>query len=125
MMLRRKNAVILAVLALALVAVPTVQAQEGDYVTVEEPSFMWTGKEDMTANFSWSAMIANPYKRPVSVEVTLVLLDGSGDVVATDSEMVEVGKEGNIEVGSDGSLPYAEADRARQWRVAVASAETS
>lgn len=127
-MSRRISAFLIAVVAVALLVVPAVQAQEdapeGDYVTVQEPSFSWTGKEDQTANFSWSATVHNPYKRPVWVNVTLLLLDGSGNVISTDTEQVEISKEGMASVSRDGSLAYGQASQAQQYRIAVEGSES-
>lgn len=123
-MFRRIAVLSIAVFALTLLAVPAAQAQDdGDYVSLASPMFSWTGKQDQNANYSWSATVENPFKRPVTVRVTLVLVDGAGDVVSSTSETVEVDKEGSVDVGGEGMLAYAQANQARQYRIEVAAAD--
>lgn len=117
---RRPTAIIGALLIVAIVAVPALAQQ---YVSVQNSRFEWTGKQDRTANFRWSATIDNPTKRPdIELRVTLTLVDGAGNVVGTDSTTVTVGKMGQAEVSQHGSLPYDDAARVAQYRVSVESA---
>jgi hypothetical protein len=129
-MLRRSRVLLLAVLALTLLAAPATAMQEnmqgmqeGMYVTIDQPTFSWTGKEGQQANFHWSATVDNPYERPATVRVTLVLLDASGNVVGTDSEDLTVARRSQAAVDSDGSLAYSAASQATQYRVAVEGVE--
>lgn len=123
-MFRRSRMFLLTILALTLVAGPAIAAQEeGPYVSVENPAFSWTGKQDQQASFSWSATVQNPFKRPAMVRVTLVLLDANGAVLSTDSETLEVGKESQSEVSREGSLAYATASQATQYRIEIARSE--
>lgn len=117
---RRPTAIIGTLLIVAILAVPALAQQ---YVSVQNAQFEWIGKEDRTANFSWSATIDNPTKRPdVELRVTLTLVDGAGNVVGSDSTTVTVGKMAQATVSQDGSLPYDEAARVAQYRVSVESA---
>lgn len=122
-MIRRPKILLFAMLAITLLAAPIVVAQTPQYISVEDHSFEWTGKEGRTANFSWSATVANPTKRPnLELAVTLTLVDTDGNVVGTDSTTVTVDREGQADVRNAGSLPYDEAATVAQYRVSVESA---
>lgn len=122
-MIRRPKTILLSLLAVTLLAAPVVLAQAPQFISVEDQSFEWTGKEGRTANFSWSATIANPTKRPnVELAVTLTLVDGAGNVVGTDSTTLTVDREGQADVRHAGSLPYDDAAMVENYRVSVESA---
>lgn len=120
--MRRKLVTLIAVVAL-LVGVAPAFGQTENVVQAHDPSFSWTGKEAQTANFRWSATITNPSRRDTTVTVTLQLIDASGNVVGADVKTVDVGRESDVEVGGDASLPYADANRATQYRIMVEGAE--
>lgn len=118
-MRRPLNMVLLALVAAALLSVPAT-AQEGQYVSADNANFEWSGKQDRNALFNWSASIENESKRRnVEVRVSLVLVDTAGETVATDSVTVTLQNESTVEVGHDGMLPYDDAARVAQYRVAV------
>lgn len=123
-MSRRSGTMLTAVLALALVAAPAVAAQE-QYVSIQSPSFSWTGKQDQQASYSWSATVSNPFRRAAAVKVTLLLLDGNGNVVGSSSVTTEVAKNGTAEVSGESTLAYAQARLAAQYKIAVEGAEAS
>ncbi len=118
-MRRRLNTILFALLAVGLLPAPTI-AQSEQYVSAGNASFEWTGKQDRSALFSWSATVENPSKRRnVEVRVSLVLVDAAGETVATDSVTVTLQNESSADVGQGGSLPYDDAARVAQYRVAV------
>lgn len=117
--MRRKLITLVAAIAVLAAAVP-VLAQS--VITAHDPSFSWTGKEDQQANYTWSATVTNPSRREATINVTLQLIDASGNVVAADAKTITVGRESDTEVGGDASLAYAEAARATQYRIMVEGA---
>jgi hypothetical protein len=121
-MSRRTIAALTAIVLALAIAAPVV-AQDEMYVSVQDPSFSWTGKQDQQANFSWSASIDNPTKRPATVMVTLHLMDADGAIVGSDSQTIAITKQSNTDVGGNGSLAYASASQATQYRVTVEGVE--
>ena len=121
-MFRRPSAYLLAALAISLLAAPAIAQMQ--YVSAQSPSFSWTGKQDQQANFSWNATVDNPSKRMVAVHVTLHLLDANGDVISSDTQTTEVGKLSQARVSHTGSLAYADANRATDYRITVEGAES-
>lgn len=122
-MTRRPYSILAALLMVTVLAAPAV-AQSQQYVSVQSASFEWTGKADRQANFSWSATVENPTKRPdLALRVTLILVDSSGNVVGTDSATVMVGKEATADVRQDGTLAYDDAAQVARYRVTVERAD--
>ncbi len=120
--MRRRTSVTVAVAILAiLVLASTAIAQE--VVRVTNPNFAWAGKQDQTANYTWSSTVNNPSSHEVRAEVTVQLLDSSGGVLASDSQMVSVMSGGTAPVNGRSSLAYDAASRATQYRVVIAAAE--
>lgn len=105
----------------SLVALP-VAAQIT--VSVQDPQFSWTGKAGQQANFSWSATVDNPAREDFRVRVTLELLDSGGNVVGGDSTEVSVGRESRSNVDEAGSIEFASAQQARQYRIVIAEIES-
>ncbi len=122
-MLRRSLSLLVASLVLLVVALPAVAQDDAEYVSVQNARFEWRGKQNQTAMFRWSATVENPSKRRnVEVQVTLVLVDEQGNVVASDSTTVTLDKESSADVEREGTLPYADAARVASYRVDVAGA---
>ena len=122
-MSRRPFTVLAALLLAVMIAAPAI-AQDEQYVSVQDPSFSWTGKEDQQANYSWSATIDNPTKRPAMVMVTLHLMDSNGDIVGSDSVTLEVERMSQSEISSGGVLAYAMASQAAQYRITIEGVES-
>lgn len=122
-MSRRPVTVLAAVLLAIMFALPAV-AQDEMYVSVQDPSFSWTGKQDQQANFSWSATIDNPTKRHAMVMVTLHLMDASGNIVGSDTQTIEITRLSQSPVEGDGVLAYATASQAKQYRITVEGVES-
>ena len=122
-MMRRAYSTLAVLLMVTALAAPAI-AQTEQYVNVQSASFEWTGKTGREANFSWSATVANPTKRPnVELRVTLILVDSAGNTIGTDTVDVMVGKEASAEVSNSGSLAYDDAAQVAQYRVSVASGD--
>lgn len=120
----RRPFVLFAALVLAVVLVAPALAMDDVNVSVQNPSFSWTGKQDQQAGYDWSATVSNPSKRPTSVIVTLHLLDASGNVVASDTKTVEVMRQSQVAVSGKGMLAYADANKATQYRITLEGAES-
>lgn len=114
------TATLVAMVSLVLLATP-VLAQVA--VTVQNPSFSWTGKEGQQANFRWSATIDNPSKRDVRVRMTLELLDEAGGVVSSDSTEIRLAKESDESIQRTGTIAFSEAQKAKQYRITLAGLE--
>lgn len=121
-MSRRPVTVLAALLLAVMIAAPAL-AQDELYVSVQDPSFSWTGKQDQQANFSWSATIDNPTRRPAMVMVTLHLMDATGNIVGSDSQTMEVGRQSQSEVSGSGQLAFATASQATQYRITIEGVE--
>ena len=106
--------------SLTLAAAPAIAQVT---VSVQNPSFSWTGKQDQRANYRWSASIDNPSRREVVVDVRIELLDAAGAVVGSDTRTVTVARESGGSVSGETSLPYADASRATQYRITLEAAE--
>jgi len=112
---------ILSILAvIALLSTP-VLAQT--VVTATNPAFSWTGKQGDQSGYNWSATVTNPARRTVTANVTLQLVDASGNVVAADSKTVVLERESELQVGGDSTISYADARRATQYRITVEGVE--
>jgi hypothetical protein len=104
----------------ALVATP-VLAQVT--VSVQNPTFAWTGKAGQNANYQWTAKVDNPSKKELNVRVTIELLDSAGNVVGSDTYEAMVGKMGSADIDQNASIPFADAEKASQYRVVLAEIE--
>jgi hypothetical protein len=112
------SAVVLAMCA--LVAAP-VLAQT--VVSVQNPTFAWTGKAGQTANYHWTASVDNPSKKELNVRVTIELLDGAGNVVGSDTSETWIGKMARADIDQTASVAFAEAEKASQYRVVLTEIE--
>lgn len=121
-MSRRPFTVLAALLLAVMLAAPAI-AQDEMYVSVQDPSFSWTGKQDQQANYSWSATIDNPTKRPAMVMVTLHLMDATGNIVGSDSITVDVERQSRSEISNSSALAYATASQATQYRITIEGVE--
>lgn len=111
-------AVVLAVCA--MVATP-VLAQIT--VSVQNPTFAWTGKAGQEANYHWTAKVDNPSRKDLNVRVTIELLDSAGNVVGSDTYESMVAKMGSADIDQSASIPFAEAEKASQYRVVITEIE--
>lgn len=119
-MLRRSATCFVVALAVCAVLLPVAYAQVT--VSVEAQNFAWTGKQGQQANYRWSAIIGNPSRRVLDVEVTLQLLDADGEVVASKSETTTLEGESQTTVDSTGSVAFADAETAAQYRIVLVEA---
>lgn len=110
---------VLATLILGLACLPALATADEVEVRVQETSFSWSGKQDGAADFEWSAVVDNPGRREMNVEVRLDLLDDTDAVIATESVVVTLDPEARTPVGGTGSLPYPEARRADLFRIGL------
>lgn len=121
-MFRRNVMALTAMVALVLMAAPVI-AQDTIEVSVQSPSFSWTGKEGQRANFAWSATVDNPSRRDLHVDVTLQLLDAEGTVVSSDVQRLTVAGESQVGVEGESFLSYSDATEATDYRIMLAGVE--
>ncbi|MFW6198927.1 MAG: hypothetical protein ACOC5E_03795 [Acidobacteriota bacterium] len=121
-MLRRNTLVLAAMLALVVTAAP-VMAQDVIEVSVQNPSFSWTGKEGERANYAWSATVDNPSRRDLVVNATLQLVDAEGNVVSSDVQQITVMGESQAEIEGESFLAYSDATEATDYQITLADAE--
>ncbi len=121
--MRRMTAAV-TLLALLAVAMPAM-AQDEIVVRATNPSFSWGAKQDQQATYEWDSTLSNPSRRETTVNVSLQLLDGDGNVVAADTKMVTIAGETEMSVGGENMLAYADASTATMYRIVVAAAEVS
>jgi hypothetical protein len=92
-------------------------------VSVQNPTFAWTGKAGQQANYHWTAKVDNPSRKDLNVRVTIELLDSAGNVVGSDTYESIVGKMGSEDIDQSASIAFAEAEKASQYRVVITEIE--
>lgn len=108
-------------LAVALVAGPALAQTP---VTVQNPSFEWTGKEGPQANYRWTATVDNPSSRDdLRVRVSLEMLDDDGNVVASDSTEMLLPEEDQASIERTARVEVDTAQQASQYRVTIVEIE--
>ena len=118
----RRMTAALAVAALAgTLLLPAATAQMA--VTVGSQEFSWAGKRDQQATYTWEAMIDNPSRRELTVNVTLQLLDANDEVVSSNTKVVNLARESSTTVSGDGSMAFADAERSTRFRVMLSAAQ--
>lgn len=116
MKLRALTSAVVVLAAVAL-AVGPVLAQTA--ITVQNPSFEWTGKSGQMAGYRWSASVDNPSGRELQVRVSFEMLDSAGAVVASDSVELTVASEDTADVERTAEVEVATAQGASQYRVTL------
>jgi len=108
-------------LAVALLAGPALAQTP---VTVQNPSFEWTGKEGDQANFRWTAIVDNPSSRDdLRVRVSLEMLDDAGNVVGSDSTEMLLPEEDQVSIERDARIAVSTAQQASDYRVTIVEIE--
>lgn len=118
----RRLTTAVTILALLAVAMPAM-AQDELVVRATNPSFSWGAKQDQQATYEWNSTLSNPSRREAVVNVSLQLLDGAGNVVASDTKMVTIAGETEVAIGGEAMLAYPDARSATMYRIVVAAAE--
>lgn len=113
-----------AAMMLALVALVAAPVLAQTPVTVQNPSFEWTGKEGQQANYRWSATVDNPSSRDdLRVRVTLEMLDSGGNVVASDSTEMQLPEEDQASIDRTAQVEVETAQQATEYRITMVELE--
>jgi len=92
-------------------------------VSVQNPSFAWTGKTGQAANYRWSATVDNPSGRELNVRVAVELLDADGNVVARDTADLMLPKMDQAAVQQTATVAVETAKTATRYRVVLTGLE--
>ena len=113
----RSICAVIMVLTIGALAAGEALAQKE--VSVQNPSFEWTGKSGQNANYRWSATVNNPSGRDLTVRVAVEFLDADSNVVARDTADVMLPKMDRASVEQTASMTVATAQTATQYRVVL------
>lgn len=111
------------IMVLTIGTLATGQALAQTEVSVQNPSFAWTGKSGQDANYRWSATVDNPSGRELNVRVAVELLDANGNVVARDTADVMLPRMDRASVEQTASITVATAETATEYRVVLTELE--
>jgi len=119
----KARSISVAAVALAVCALVVTPALAQTVVSVQNPTFAWTGKVGQQANYHWTAKVDNPSKKELNVRVTIELLDSAGNVVGSNTSETMVGKLGSADIDQTASIAFADAENASQYRVVLTEIE--
>ena len=119
----RVRPILAVVLVLALGAMFAAEALAQQEVSVQDRSFVWSGKSGQDANYRWSATINNPSGRELNVRVTMELLNTAGNVVGQNSADLMLPAMDDTSVQQNGTVTVATAETATQYRIVLMEIE--
>lgn len=119
----KARSILAVVMVVALGALAATQALAQAEVSVQNPSFAWTGKSGQNAGYRWSATVNNPSGRELNVRVTMEMLNAAGDVVGQNSADVMLTPMDMTSVENTGSIAVTTAESATQYRVVLMEIE--
>ncbi|MGD8329611.1 MAG: FxLYD domain-containing protein [Acidobacteriota bacterium] len=119
----KARSIVAVLLVVALGAMFAVDALAQTQVSVQNPSFAWTGKTGQNANYRWSATIDNPSGRELNVRVTIELLDAQGNVVGNNSADLMLPKMESTPVEQTATIAVSTAQTAQQYRIVLMEVE--